>query len=109
MTLKAIALAFVAALAACGGASAERPLPAGEARPSEALCRDAVHNYEHDEFILWPDPLRYWLAMQQVDYEFTHERRLRECTSRLTASEANCVARAPSLDSAENCAPAVIW
>lgn len=101
----------LAALGACGGASAEqqRPLAAGETRPTKEQCVDAVNNYEHSEFIQAPYPLQVREAVRDNAYQDRREQRLRQCSTQLTAREADCMSKAQSLTLADACAPTERW
>ena len=101
--------ALLAVLAACGGAGAERTLPPGEFRPSQAQCVAAVDNYEHCELLLVPYPLWYQHAAHDVAQEQRRQQRLRQCADELSASEAVCISRAPTLTIADACAPSERW
>ena len=100
----------LAALAACGGASVQhRPLAAGETRPTQEQCVDAVNNYEHCEFIQNPYPLQIREAVRDNTYQLRREQRLRQCSTDLSAQEAACIAKAESLVLADACAPTERW
>lgn len=104
-------LISLAGLAACGGASAEqqRPLAAGETRPTKEQCVDAVNNYEHSEFDQVPYPLQVREAVRDNAYQERREQRLRQCSTDLTAREAVCISKARSLVLADACAPTERW
>jgi hypothetical protein len=107
----AFSIAALAAVAACGGASAgaQRPLASGEARPSQDQCVAAVDNYEHCEFTQVPYPLQYRHALHDVAAQQRREQRLRQCSTELTATEAVCMSKAESLTLADACAPTERW
>ncbi len=110
MTRIGIVLALCGGLAACGGASVQqRPLAAGETRPTKEECVAAVNNYEHTEFIQNPYPLQVREAVRSNDYQQQREHRLLTCSSDLSAREAECISRADTLVHADACAPHAHW
>jgi len=114
MTRIGLVLAVVVAvggLAACGGASAQqqRPLAAGETHPTKDQCVAAVNNYEHTEFIQNPYPLQLREAVRDNSYQLRREQRLRQCSTDLSATEAECMSKAETLVLADACAPSERW
>ena len=110
MTRYAIMLALCGGLAACGGASAQqRPLAAGETHATKEQCVEAVNNYEHTEYIQNPYPLQLREAIRSNDYQQQREHRLLQCSSELSAREAECISKADTLVLADACAPHEHW
>ena len=110
MTRIGLVLALLG-LAACGGASAEqqRPLAAGETHPTKDQCVAAVNNYEHTEYIQNPYPLQLREALRDNAYQLRREQRLRQCSTDLSAQEADCMSKAETLVLADACAPSERW
>jgi hypothetical protein len=99
----------LAALAACGGASAERTLAPGETRPSKSVCISAVGNYEKMERQLTQPPQSSHIKYSSAAGNVEKDRLVTDCMSQLSADEAGCMANASSFTEAQECAPSKTW
>jgi len=102
------ALVLVAMVTACGGGGvqAQRSLGPGDAPPSKELCIVAVLNYDRVEALVMQGPGR---ARVSENRALDRQRRVDECKSQMTATQASCMSDARSLTDAQACAPTITW
>jgi len=104
--VKALLLVLFTAACGGGGLQAQQSLGPGEARPSKELCIVAVVNYDRVEALVMRGPGGGRVSENRA---LDRQRRVDECKSQMTASEASCMADARSLTDAQACAPTITW
>lgn len=95
-------------LAACGGSGlqSQRPLAPPDERPTKELCILAVVNYDRVEQMVLGGPGPHHTSENRA---LDRQRRVDDCTSRMSAREASCMSDAQSLTDAQACAPSMTW